>query len=173
MSHRRARRNRARARLLLALVRARDLWTRHHGSHPLKEEMVNTWACRGTGSCGYQLNWLSHNQWWRCCEKDETVIPKAKRPWERRAVETHSSSSELAKAKGAVAKLEAACAADPKKQRLEQVESEKASHLICKRNSRPLVKSVTGTGSKWNWSMRKSEKNKKWPTGAPRVCGTR
>ena len=135
--HRRARRNLTRARLLLALVRARDLWTRHHGSHPLKEEMVNTWVCRGTSSCGYQLNWLSHNPWWTYCKKYETVVPKAKRPRERRAVETDSSSSELAKAKRAAAKLEAACAADPddaeckelherKKQRLEQVESERA-----------------------------------------------
>ena len=136
--HRRARRNRARARLLLTLVRARDLLTRHHGSHPPKEEMVNTWTCRGTGSCGYQHNWFSHSYCWKCNKKYESVVYKAKRPRQQRIVDAAPESSELVKARQAVAKLEAACAADPddaeckelyerKKQRLEQLESERDS----------------------------------------------
>ena len=100
--------------------------------------MVNTWTCRGTGSCGYQHNWFSHSYCWKCNEKYESVVSKAKRPREQRIIDADPGSSELVKAKQAVAKLEAACAADPddaepkelyerKKQRLELLESERAT----------------------------------------------
>ena len=100
--------------------------------------MVNTWTCRGTGSCGYQHNWFSHSYCWRCNKKYEPVVSKSKRPREQKIIDADAGSSELLKAKQAVAKLEAACAADPddaeckelferKKQRLEQLESERAT----------------------------------------------
>ena len=60
-----------------------------------------------------------------CSKKYETVVPKAKRPRDQRAIETHSSSFELVKAKQAVAKLadpdDAECKEfyERKKQRLE------------------------------------------------------
>ena len=100
--------------------------------------MVNTWTCRGTGSCGYQHNWFSHSYCWRCNKKYEPVVSKSKRPRELGTIDADAGSSELVEAKQAVAKLEAACAADPddaeckelferKKQRLVQLESERAT----------------------------------------------
>ena len=70
-------------------------------------------------------------------QKVEAVVSKAKRPREQRIIDADAGSSDLVKPKQAVAKLEAACAADPddaeckelferKKQRLEQLESERA-----------------------------------------------
>ena len=79
-----------------------------------------------------------HSYCWKCNKKYESVVSKAKRPREQNIVDAGPESSELVKARQAVAKLEAACAADPddaeckelyerKKQRLEQLESERDS----------------------------------------------
>ena len=119
---------------------------------------------------------FSHSHCWRCNKKYEPVVSKSKRPREQRTVDADAGSSEFVKAKQGSGQTEATCATDPddaeckelferKKQRLEQFESERGhAFLICKKNSRPLERSVTRNGNMLKLCTRRCERHKKRPS---------
>ena len=120
--------------------------------------MVNTWTCRGTGSCGYQHDWFCHSYCWKCKKKYEAVVSKSKRPREQRTFDADAGSSELVKANQAAANwrrhvplmqmtLNARSRTSARNKGWSSSRVKEPRILICKRNLKLKAKSVTRNGN--------------------------
>ena len=169
-------RNRARARLLLTLVRARDLLTRQHGSHPPKEEMSThglfvALAVVATSTIG-SLTVTAGS----ATRSTKLSFPRQRGPGSRgpsKRIPFPPSWSEPSRQLPNWRRhvpliqmtLNARSCMNARNNGWSSSRVREQRRLTCKRNSRPLAKSATRNGSMRNQWMRKCVRPK-----SPNAC---